>query len=158
MIADGLRADGALADVRAAAGVRSLEGFDTVVVAGALYAGRWHRDARQFVRRHRDELRARTVWFASSGPLDASATEADIPPVRGVAKLMTSVGARGHATFGGRLASGATGFIAGSMAKRHSGDWRDGAEVHRWTATIAADDHELTAGAGHQLQRRPPVR
>ena len=42
--------------------VRRLDGYDAVVIAGALYANRWHRDARRFARRHAKALRERPVW------------------------------------------------------------------------------------------------
>ena len=81
----------------------ALEGIDTVAGAGALYANRWHRDARRFVRRNTAALRELPVWLVSSGPLSDSAEHQEIPPTRQVAKLAKRVGARGHVTFGGRL-------------------------------------------------------
>lgn len=125
--------------VQAARTVRRADDFDAVVVAGALYAARWHKDARGFVRRHAKELRGRPVWFVSSGPLDASAREKEIPPTRQVARLMGSVGARGHVTFGGRLEPDAKGFPAAAMAKKYAGDWRDPAHVHEWVAAVAGE-------------------
>ena len=41
-----------------------------MIVGGALYAFRWHKDARRFVKRHADELAGRPTYFFSSGPLD----------------------------------------------------------------------------------------
>ena len=137
MIADGLREAGLTVELAPAGKVRSVDGYDGMVVGGALYAFRWHRDARRFVRRCSAALSRRPVYFFSSGPLDASATQKDIPPVKGVGKLMRRVGARGHATFGGRLTPDAKGFPASAMAKKQSGDWRDPAQVRAWTATIA---------------------
>lgn len=52
MIGGELAAAGMQTTVQPARGVRSLEGFDAVVIAGALYASRWHADARRFTRRH----------------------------------------------------------------------------------------------------------
>ena len=49
--------------------VQSVGDADAVVVAGALYASRWQRDARRFVKRFAEELRRRPVWLVSSGPL-----------------------------------------------------------------------------------------
>ena len=103
--------------------MRTLDGVDAVVLAGALYAFRWHRDARRFARRFAEELRERPVWLVSSGPLDDSAAATEIPPVNrwpGVGEL----GARGHVTFGGG-SSPAPGLPASAMAKKNAGDWRD---------------------------------
>jgi len=125
------------ADVRPAGAVRTLSGEDAVIVGGALYAMRWHKDARRFVKRYRSDLRTVPVWLFSSGPLDDSATKGDIPPVRRVRELMDLIDARGHATFGGRLAPDAKGFPASAMAKKSAGDWRDDAQIRAWARGIA---------------------
>lgn len=44
--------EGLAAEVHPANQVRSLAGSDAVILGGALYAGRSHRDARRFARRH----------------------------------------------------------------------------------------------------------
>jgi menaquinone-dependent protoporphyrinogen oxidase len=143
MIGDSLAGAGMQAEVHPARKVKGLEGFDAVVIAGALYANRWHRDARWFARRHVEALRRCPVWLVASGPLDASASSGEIPPVKQVAEAMSDLGARGQRTFGGRLEPTATGFPARAMAKNHSGDWRDAQQVHDWAVSVAAD---LAAG------------
>ena len=137
MVADALEQEGLDAKVEPARKVRDLDGYDAVVVGGALYAYRRHRDARRFVKRHARELHDRPTYLFSSGPLDDSATNGDIPPVKGVQALMDRVGARGHVTFGGRLAPDAKGFPASAMAKKNSGDWRDAGQVRSWAHQIA---------------------
>jgi Flavodoxin domain len=86
-VAEGLRDEGFSVDLVPAGQVHGLDGYDAVVVGGALYAGRWHKAARRFVKRHTTELTQRPVYFFSSGPLDGSATQREIPPVRGVKAL-----------------------------------------------------------------------
>jgi menaquinone-dependent protoporphyrinogen oxidase len=137
MIGDELLAEGFTVQVAPARTVRSVRDYDAVILGGALYAFRWHKDARRFVRRHVHDLRRRPVYLFSSGPLDDSATENEIPPVKGVQKLMGDIGARGHVTFGGRLAPDAKGFPASAMAKKNAGDWRDAGHVHAWVHDIA---------------------
>ena len=91
---------------------------------------------------HAEYLKLRTtqVWLFSSGPLGETAEAAgDLEPVRQVVHLMAAVGARGHATFGGRLAPDAKGFLAGAMAKKMSGDWRDQEQVRAWVDEITAE-------------------
>ncbi len=139
MIKDALCDHGHTAIVAPAKDVRDLDGIGAVIVVGALYANRWHRDARRFVKRNRGALRRVPVWLVSSGPLDDSAEQRDIPPTRQVEKLAALVGARGHQTFGGRLAPDATGFPARAMAKNKSGDWRDSEHVRGWGATVAGE-------------------
>jgi menaquinone-dependent protoporphyrinogen oxidase len=136
MIGEGLTERGLSAEVRKASEVASVAPYRAVIVAGALYANRWHRDARRFVRRHAAELRQRAVWLVSSGPLDDSARDGNLSPVPQVAKLATAVGARGTVTFGGRLERDARGFPASAMAKTHSGDWRDSGQVSRFADAV----------------------
>jgi menaquinone-dependent protoporphyrinogen oxidase len=139
MVADAFTQAGMEAVVRPGIEARSVDGYDAVVVGGALYANRWHRDARHFVKRETHGLLERPVWFFSSGPLDESARDDGIEPTRQVAKLMARVGTRGHMTFGGRLEPTAKGFPAKSMAKTRSGDWRDPQQVAEWVDTIVAE-------------------
>lgn len=149
-VGDGLRAAGLLVDVVPARQVSSLEPYDVVVVGGALYAHRWHRDARRFARRFQGELSDRAVWLFSSGPLDASADLEEIPPVPGVAKVVRATGARGHVTFGGRLVSDTDGFVARSLAKKVAGDYRNEGAVRAWAHEIARaviESHAASASA-----------
>jgi menaquinone-dependent protoporphyrinogen oxidase len=138
MAADGLRDEGFTVDVLPPGQARRLDGYDAVIVGGALYANRWHKAARRFVKRHAAELRQHPAYFFSSGPLDDSASRGDIPPVKGVRALMEQADARGHVTFGGRLTPDARGFPASAMAKKRAGDWRDPERVRDWARTVAA--------------------
>ncbi|MFD9487944.1 flavodoxin domain-containing protein [Streptomyces sp. NPDC059991] len=141
-VADVLRKDGLTAETLSARSVASVTSYDAVVVGGGLYAGRWHRDAQRFVRRHRRELAKRPVWFFSSGPLDASASERDIPPVPGVKRAMVRLGVREHVTFGGCLEEGAKGRVARMIVRSgKGGDFRDFDAIEAWAAGVA---HALT--------------
>jgi menaquinone-dependent protoporphyrinogen oxidase len=119
-------------DVRPARDVADIEPYDAIMVGGALYYFiSWHKDARSFVRRHRKVLQQKPVWLFSSGPLDESATEKEIPPIRSVRKAMARVGARGHVTFGGRLEE--------KQGNLPVGDWRDPEHVRHWAETISGE-------------------
>ncbi len=146
MIGDALAQAGFTSVVAPAREVGDLAGFDAVIVAGALYANRWHRHARRFVRRHATALRGLPVWLVSSGPLDDSAARQDIAPTKQVARLIERVGARGHVTFGGYLAPDVKGFPASALAKNKSGDWRDPEQVGRWVAMIAPELESANGG------------
>ncbi|MEV5953114.1 flavodoxin domain-containing protein [Streptomyces sp. NPDC051987] len=139
-IAGTLREHGLTVETMRASSVPFVTRYDAVVVGGGLYAGRWHKDARTFVRRHRRDLAGRPVWFFSSGPLDTSAAERDIPPVRGVRRAMRELHARGHTTFGGCLDDDADGWPARRILRSgNGGDFRDFAAVTAWASGIAAE-------------------
>ena len=127
---------GIAVDVAAVADTRSLAGYDAVVIGSGLYAARWRRRARRFVRRHVEALQGMSVWFFSSGPLDASALAGDLAPTASVSKLAREIEISGHMTFGGYLDQHPEGFIARQMAKRSAGDWRDPGQVSEWVHLI----------------------
>jgi menaquinone-dependent protoporphyrinogen oxidase len=68
-VAARLRALGHDVDVRPAGEIGTLEPYRAVVLGGALYAGRWHRDARHFLAKHRDELARIPIAVFAMGPL-----------------------------------------------------------------------------------------
>ncbi|WCH97287.1 flavodoxin domain-containing protein [Streptomyces moderatus] len=139
-VADVLRKDGLAVDTLPARSVPSVAPYDAVVIGGGLYAGRWHKDARRFVRRHGRALTERPLWLFSSGPLDATASERDIPPVPGVKKAMARLDARGHVTFGGCLEEGAKGWVAGMILRSgKGGDFRDFTAIEAWAERVAAE-------------------
>jgi menaquinone-dependent protoporphyrinogen oxidase len=140
LIGEDLRGHGHDAVVRPAADVTGLDDVDAVVVAGALYANRWHKDARRFVRRHEKGLTRVPVWLVATGPLDETAATSTIAPVGHVQAAAERIGARGTQTFGGRLLPDAKGFPASAMARTRSGDWRDPEQIARWVDTV---DEEL---------------
>ncbi len=136
-LAEALQREGHEVVALPAADVVDLRGVDAALVGGALYANRWHHDARRFVERHLAELRRVPVWFFSSGPLDDSADRDAIAPTREVRALMGRVGALGHATFGGRLEASAKGFPAEAMARTNAGDWRNPARIRAWATELS---------------------
>ena len=126
-------------DVRVAPAGKAggLTGVEAVVVAGGLYANRWHVDARRFVRKNARELASMPVWLVASGPLDATADVGTTPDVPQVAASAASVDARGTTTFGGYLAPDAKGFPASAMARNgKAGDWRNPERVRAWAAEV----------------------
>jgi menaquinone-dependent protoporphyrinogen oxidase len=139
-IGEGLTGAGVEAEVRPAAVVQDLRGYSGVVLGSGLYEGRWLRGARRFARRHRADLLEVPVWLFSSGPLDASAGERDIPAVSGACALADRVDAREHVTFGGRLAPGARGLVARMILRQgKGGDFRDRDRIDAWARSIAAE-------------------
>lgn len=142
-IAESLRAQDVEADVRPAAEVRTIEPYDTVIVGGGLYVGRWHGDAAAFVKRFEDDLIDRPTWLFSSGPTGGSdKAEAEMArvlaeqpgPPGNVARIAKRIGIRAHRTFAGAVTDGMGGFFTRWIPK---GDWRDFEAVRAWATEIA---------------------
>lgn len=68
-IAATLRENGLTVDVRPLRDVKSLDGFDAVIVGAALYMYHLNKDALRFLSRHRKELGARPVALFALGPV-----------------------------------------------------------------------------------------
>lgn len=136
-IAGVLRDRGLTTDVAPAAQVRSVAGFDAVVLGSGLYSATWLRDANRFVRKHRAALSRLPVWLWSSGPLDRSADFDDIPMTAHVTEAIGGLPIRGHRTFGGRLAADAPEVAAGIIATHRTGDHRDFDAIKAWAGKIA---------------------
>lgn len=134
---------GLQAQCRPAADVEAVDGYEAVILGGAVYMAGWHTDAMRFAHRFAGALADCPVWVFSSGPLDDSANEADIPPVPQVATAVHSLRARGHITFGGRINADSHGWL-GLVGRRmtedgHGGDFRNPQRVRAWARKIAAD-------------------
>lgn len=140
--------------VQDAGEVADLRGVDLVIIGGALYMNRWHKAARSFARRREAVLRSVPVWLFSSGPLDDSAASGDLAPVPQVQEIARRIEARGHLTFGGRLAADAKGFGARSLAKKYAGDYRDPAQVADWVRQIV---RELAPADAPQVEAAIPA-
>ncbi len=136
-IGDAFAERGIEVEVRACEQVTELAEVQAVVVAGALYLGRWHPEARRFVKRFAEPLRRRMVWLCSTGPLDHSATQQELPAVSDVTRALQRSRARGHRTFGGKLDADATGLLASQVAAQSAGDYRDRAQVTAWAQHLA---------------------
>ena len=115
------------------------EPFDAVVLGSAVYFGRWLEPAREYATTHAAALRERPVWLFSSGPIG----EPPFPPDEAydAQPMMQVLGARGHATFAGRLDKSLLAFGERAMVtamRAPLGDFRDWAAVRAWAADIAA--------------------
>lgn len=139
-IARTLAGDGFEAVARPAGEVRDVSGYDAVILGSSLYAGHWRRDALHCARRNARALQERPVWLFSSGPLDSGAEQHDVPPVRGAAKEMERLHARGHVTFGGSVTAETPGWIAHRIVRQgRGGDFRSPEHIQRWAHQVAAE-------------------
>jgi menaquinone-dependent protoporphyrinogen oxidase len=67
-IGEVLRSQGLTTAIEPARDVRDLSGFGAVIVGGSIYVGRWHHDARAFLRRFRRQLEQLPFAVFALGP------------------------------------------------------------------------------------------
>jgi len=135
-IARALEAEGSDVDLRPAHAIDDLTQYDGVVLGGALYTGRLHRDARRFLRAYDDVLATLPVAVFAMGPLSMEETQvrnsrdqleralAKTPAVKPVATTI----------FGGVVQPTELGFPFNKMARSDARDWT---EIERWAREVA---------------------
>ena len=136
-VADAIRQAGNETDCVEAGRVKSLDGYEAVILGSAVYMRRWRREARRFVRRFAAELAQRPFWVFSSGPVGDPAKDnpAWLEP-GGMIREIERLGAREHVVFGGRAPQGS------SMANGTSAEFRDRRdwdEIRTWAEGVAAE-------------------
>ena len=118
--------------------VRSLLGYDAVIIGSAVYNGHWMKPAAAFVAGHRVELLEREVWLFSSGPVGTPPVPATETP--DTEEIASAVAARGHQSFPGVLDRAHLGRLERTMVKlvhAEEGDFRDWDAVQEWTKSVA---------------------
>jgi len=112
--------------------VRSLDEYEAVVLGAPLYMGRWHRDARAFLRRFRSELATRPLGVFALGPLEEMPEQWEgarerlfdaLAHVPGVQPVTVEV-------FGGAIVPETLHFPFSHVA---AGDLRDWDAIRSWT-------------------------
>ncbi len=120
--------------------VDTVDEFDAVILGSAVYAGHWQADASAFAKRFAVQLRERSVWLFSSGPVGDPPRPVDDPV--GVDELMADLGARDHRVLPGRIDRGRLGrgerLIVRAL-KVPDGDARDWDDIADWADQIAAE-------------------
>src|SRR4051812_36458890 len=124
-VAEMLRERGVEADISEAAAVRTLDCYGAVVVAGSIYAGRWHADTRQFVKRFAQDLCARRTAIFAMGPktsepedLASARDQLDVTLQR-----LPDIGADPIAIFGGVIDPARLHFPFNRMRATDARDW-----------------------------------
>jgi len=124
-------------DVRAAADVDDLHGYDGAVLGSALYMGRLHEDARTFLRRHRSDLAGLPFAVFAMGP--RTLREEDVADSR---KQLAAALAKdptlepfATAIFGGVLDPSKQRFPFNRMPASDARDWN---AIRAWADEVAA--------------------
>ena len=139
-IAARLRDEGLECDCHDAGDVRTLDGYDAVVLGSAVYMKRWRHEAKRFLHRHRRDLAQRPLWVFSSGYVGEGERSPEWEEPAAIVKTVEELGAREHVVFGGRVPQDG-GLMAKAMAKNtppESADRRDWDEIAAWGSAIAA--------------------
>jgi menaquinone-dependent protoporphyrinogen oxidase len=131
-----LRQSGLVVDVRAAADVEDVMPYEGVVLGGALYMGRWHRDARRMLREHRAGLHDRPLFVFAMGPvaLDEESVASARRQLEHALSRVPDVHPADVAIFGGVVHPDELGFPLNRMAES---DARDPAAITAWAGEIA---------------------
>jgi menaquinone-dependent protoporphyrinogen oxidase len=135
-IAGRLRTHDLEVDVAPAAEVEDLDGYDAVVLGGALYMGRWHGDARRFVRRHGGVLSAIVSAVFALGPLTAEPK--DLAGARrqldAALRKGPEIGWVAIAVFGGKVDPAKLRFPFNHMPASDARDWE---AIDAWADSLA---------------------
>jgi menaquinone-dependent protoporphyrinogen oxidase len=143
-IAATLSAYGLQTEMRPAREVRSLDGYSAVVLGAALYIGRWHKDARRFLKRHRAALSRLPVAIFALGPLSTAEKEwqdarAQLDQTLATASWLAPVAVE---LFGGVINPAKLRFPFNHMP---AGDARDWTAIRAWASELGAAFHSLPA-------------
>jgi menaquinone-dependent protoporphyrinogen oxidase len=136
-VASEMRAAGLAVDVMPAAEVGHLRGYDAVVLGGALYAGRLHKDARRFLARHEDLLAVRTFAVFALGPktLDPAEVASSRAQLDRALKRVPRAEPVSVAIFGGVIDPSSLRFPFNRMPASDARDWE---AIEAWASELAA--------------------
>ena len=112
-----------------------LRTFDAVVLGGALYTGRWHRDARRFLRRHRRILQTMPVAVFGMGPsTDERVMRSSLAQLERALGRVSDVSPVAVTVFGGVIDPARLRFPFNRMPPS---DARDGDAIDGWAHEVA---------------------
>jgi menaquinone-dependent protoporphyrinogen oxidase len=147
-VAATLRAEGLDVDVLAAAEATEISGYDAVVLGGALYVGRLHKDARRFLAHHATVLATLPVAVFAIGPRTLDPGEVDTSRAQlGRALAATAVVVPVAVTiFGGAVDPAKLRFPMNRMPASDARDWN---AIEAWARELAGRFSAAPVQAGH---------
>ena len=136
-VADRVDVAGICVDVQSADAVTDLDPYDGVVLGGALYMGRLHRDARRFLRRHRTRLAQIPFAMFAMGPLtlDEDDVRGSRAQLEAALKKVPDVRPMLDGIFGGVVDPTKLRFPFNRMPASDARDW---AAIDEWADVAAA--------------------
>ena len=150
VIASSLTEHGLQVDFRRADDVEDDAGYGGVVLGGALYMGRLHRDARRFLHRHRETLAALPFAVFAMGPktLDPKDVASSRAQLEHALDKVPEAEPFTVAIFGGVVDPHELDFPFNRMPATDARDWD---AIHAWADEIAAHIGGTARVAGHAL-------
>lgn len=143
-IAEVLRQAGLQVDVDPVSQVRDIALYKAIILGSAVYVGKWHKEAVQFLQANTNTLANMPVWLFSSGPTGEGDPVELVEGLRLPAALQPAVDRiqpRDIAVFHGYIDPDKINFIEKwaikSLVKKPFGDFRDWNAITAWTITIA---------------------
>ena len=123
-----IRQSGIEVEISPAREVKSLDRYQAVVLGGALYMGRWHKDARKLLKRYRSELASLPLAVFALGPRsnEAEALEKAGAELKRALDDVPEVHPFSTAIFGGVF----------SLGKKHPIDARDWKAIESWANEV----------------------
>lgn len=124
-----IRQSGFEVEILPAREVGSLDRYQGVVIGGALYMGRWHKDARKLLERCRGDLVSLPVAVFAMGPKSTEPEELDRAgaQLERALSVVPEVQPFSTAIFGGVF----------SFGKKHAVDARDWNAIQAWGVEVA---------------------
>jgi menaquinone-dependent protoporphyrinogen oxidase len=150
-IATTLKEQGCRVDLRAAADCRDLSEYRSVVLGGALYMGRWHRDARAFLKRHSTALETRPIAIFAMGPqkVDDKSMRSARQQLDNALKRSRGLDPVAITIFGGVIDPAKLRFPFNRMKPSDARDWD---AIRTWAVDLAT----RLAGSGVPARERDP--
>jgi menaquinone-dependent protoporphyrinogen oxidase len=137
-IGEVLRGRGLTTQIDPAREVKDLSGFRAVLLGGSIYFGRWHHDARLFLKRHRRTLERVPFAVFALGP--GKDTPDDFAEshrqLNRALERFPEIEPRTKAVFGGMIDPDRFRFPLNRMQRRDLRDWE---EIQAWALTLPAE-------------------
>jgi menaquinone-dependent protoporphyrinogen oxidase len=124
--------------------VKDVTSYKAVILGAALYVGKWHKKAEEFIKNFEKDLAARQVWLFSSGPtgegdplelVDGQALPGYLQPLANhIRPLDITVF---HGNIDPQKVNFMEKFAIKSIVKKPFGDYRDWDMISAWAVNVA---------------------
>lgn len=133
-----IRQSGVEVEISPAREVKSLDRYRAVVLGGALYMGRWHKDARKLLKRHRRELASTPLAVFAMGPksTEPEALESAAAELARALDAVPEVHPFSTVVFGGAIDPSKLGFPFKHMPPVDARDWK---AIQAWADEVVRE-------------------